>query len=199
MRMEEIFDDPDVFNPARWETAHAPYSFIGFGGGMHACMGEAFAFLQLRTILAVLLSSFDLELMTPFPACDYAAMVVCPKGTNLVRATRRQGSGVPPPRPLNSSSLILGAKAAALASSGATYSWDEIKKHNTDDDCWLVYKGRVYDVTEYLPMHQGGEENFLKWAGQDLTSLGENLGPQHGEGVLLVLEKFYIGDVESAP
>jgi hypothetical protein len=29
----------------------ARYSFVGFGGGTHSCMGESFAYMQIKTIL----------------------------------------------------------------------------------------------------------------------------------------------------
>lgn len=37
---------------------------------------------------------------------------------------------------------------------------EEVAKHNTKDDCWTVYKGIVYDVTDYAPAHPGGMKIF---------------------------------------
>jgi hypothetical protein len=31
-----------------------------------------------------------------------------------------------------------------------------VEQHNTTDDCWIVIKGHVYDVTDFAPMHPGG-------------------------------------------
>ena len=45
-RDESMFPDPDRFDPARSNTAHA-----GFGYGMHMCMGSWLARLEVRTIL----------------------------------------------------------------------------------------------------------------------------------------------------
>ena len=28
---------------------------------------------------------------------------------------------------------------------------EEIAKHNTKDDCWVIVHGRAYDVTEFMP------------------------------------------------
>ena len=36
------------------------------------------------------------------------------------------------------------------------YSYEQVGAHNSEQDCWTVYEGRVYDVTEYLKRHPGG-------------------------------------------
>ena len=39
--------EPDRFAPPREEDKRKPFSFIGFGGGRHACIGQNFAYLQV--------------------------------------------------------------------------------------------------------------------------------------------------------
>ncbi len=48
-------------------------------------------------------------------------------------------------------------------------SADEVAKHNTRDDCWVIISGQVYDVTDFLEMHPGGVGVILQQAGQDAT------------------------------
>ncbi len=48
-------------------------------------------------------------------------------------------------------------------------SYEEVQRHNTADDCWLVINGQVYDVTAFLNLHPGGKQVILKMAGQDAT------------------------------
>jgi cytochrome b involved in lipid metabolism len=55
-------------------------------------------------------------------------------------------------------------------SSLQVYEPEEVMKHNTRDDCWLVYRRRVYDVTSFLPTHPGGFGALLICAGKDATS-----------------------------
>jgi cytochrome b involved in lipid metabolism len=50
----------------------------------------------------------------------------------------------------------------------------EIKKHNQVDDCWTIFRGKVYDITRYLDYHPGGEEILMLGAGKDCTSLYGN-------------------------
>ncbi len=42
---------------------------------------------------------------------------------------------------------------------------DELKKHNDKNDCWVVYQGKVYDVTKWLPLHPGGVEAIARFCG----------------------------------
>ncbi|CEQ41634.1 SPOSA6832_03376, partial [Sporobolomyces salmonicolor] len=49
------------------------------------------------------------------------------------------------------------------------YSLEEVKKHNSKDDCWVVVNGRVLDVTKFLPDHPGGAKAILLYAGKDAT------------------------------
>ncbi|EGC34173.1 hypothetical protein DICPUDRAFT_35486 [Dictyostelium purpureum] len=49
----------------------------------------------------------------------------------------------------------------------------ELKKHNTEKDAWTVYKGRVYDITQYFDFHPGGREELLRAAGNDSTQIFE--------------------------
>ncbi len=53
---------------------------------------------------------------------------------------------------------------------------DEVAKHNSDKDCWVVIYGRVYDVTEFKEEHPGGKNVILRWAGKDAT---ESYAPIH--------------------
>ncbi|GAA5863200.1 hypothetical protein JCM8547_002863 [Rhodosporidiobolus lusitaniae] len=46
---------------------------------------------------------------------------------------------------------------------------DEVKKHNSKDDCWVVVNGQVLDVTKFLPDHPGGAKAIVLYAGRDAT------------------------------
>lgn len=51
----------------------------------------------------------------------------------------------------------------------AEYTWAEIRKHNRIDDCWLVVRGSVYNVTEAIPKHPAGAKAILRHGGTDAT------------------------------
>ncbi|KAF4470315.1 glycolate oxidase [Fusarium albosuccineum] len=46
---------------------------------------------------------------------------------------------------------------------------EEVAKHNTRESCWIVLHGSVWDVTDFLDEHPGGEALILKCAGADAT------------------------------
>lgn len=81
--------DPDRFAPGREEDKALPFSYSSFGGGRHGCMGETFAYMQVKTIWSILLRNFEFELLSPFPETDWDSLVVGPKGGVRVRYRRR--------------------------------------------------------------------------------------------------------------
>lgn len=67
-RSGEIYSNPDVFDPDRFspernEYKNAEFSLVGFGGGARVCLGLAFAQLEMKIFLALLLRSYDWELL----------------------------------------------------------------------------------------------------------------------------------------
>ncbi|KAJ4968136.1 hypothetical protein NE237_014837 [Protea cynaroides] len=95
-RLPHIYKDPNRYDPDRFavgreeDKAVGPFSYISFGGGRHGCLGEPFAYLQIKAIWSHLLRNFELELVSPFPEIDWNAMVVGVKGKVMVRYKRRQ-------------------------------------------------------------------------------------------------------------
>ena len=70
------------------------------------------------------------------------------------------------------------------------YSWDEVKKHVTPDDAWIVHQNKVYDVSGWYD-HPGGGVIFTH-AGDDMTDI---FAAFHASGSHLMMRKFYIGDL----
>ncbi|KAJ9710027.1 hypothetical protein PVL29_001481 [Vitis rotundifolia] len=94
-RLPHIYKDPDRYDPDRFAVGReedkvaGAFSYISFGGGRHGCLGEPFAYLQIKAIWSHLLRNFEFELISPFPEIDWNAMVVGVKGKVMVRYKRR--------------------------------------------------------------------------------------------------------------
>lgn len=75
--------------------------------------------------------------------------------------------------------------AAAKQDSGVPdkqFTREEIEKHDSRDDCWLVINGNVYDATSVLKWHPGGSAALLGNAGKlnlDVTSSFENVHDEY--------------------
>merc|ERR1712014_71931 len=70
-------------------------------------------------------------------------------------------------------------------------SMDEVARHNTPDDCWVILHGNVYNLTEFAKRHLGGMELITRLAGKDGT---EAFSRVHGESILSGLDtRFKLG------
>ena len=52
---------------------------------------------------------------------------------------------------------------------GGAVALDELRSHNSVNDCWVSYFGECYDVTEYAPTHPGGSSIVTANCGHDDT------------------------------
>lgn len=63
------------------------------------------------------------------------------------------------------------APVAAPAKKGALpeYTMEDVKKHNTEGDCWVVVNGQVLNATPFLGDHPGGKKAILLYAGREAS------------------------------
>jgi hypothetical protein len=82
---------------------------------------------------------------------------------------------------------------------GASYDLQEVSEHDSEEDCWMIIDGKVYDITGFIANGKHGTE-ILKGCGKDATELYQTRpmgsGTPHSDSANAMLEEYYIGDLE---
>uniref|UniRef100_A0A2S2NIQ7 Cytochrome b5 n=1 Tax=Schizaphis graminum TaxID=13262 RepID=A0A2S2NIQ7_SCHGA len=73
------------------------------------------------------------------------------------------------------------------------YSLAEVAANANATNPWIVINDCIYDVTEFLNDHPGGEEVLLEQAGKDATEEFEDVG--HSSDAREVMQKYKIGEL----
>lgn len=78
----------------------------------------------------------------------------------------KDGSGAKASKPNNPKEFTVPEKE---------FTMEEVAKHNTEDDLWVVVKGVVMDLTGWLDEHPGGPQAIKNFMGRDATEEFEML------------------------
>jgi cytochrome b involved in lipid metabolism len=89
------------------------------------------------------------------------------------------------------------APAQKPVSTNLPLTLDEVKKHNSADDCWSIIDGNVYDLTNWVESHPGGKERITAICGKDGTSsfLGKHSNSNSAKSQLT---RFELGKLAAA-
>ncbi|KAM6958913.1 lanosterol 14-alpha demethylase [Aplochiton taeniatus] len=93
-RLLDTWADRMEFNPDRYlddnPAAGEKFAYVPFGAGRHRCIGENFAYVQIKTIWSTLLRLFEFDLVEDyFPTVNYTTMIHTPHKP-IIRYKRRQ-------------------------------------------------------------------------------------------------------------
>ncbi|XP_014661368.1 PREDICTED: lanosterol 14-alpha demethylase-like [Priapulus caudatus] len=81
--------DPDRFLGVSATTISEKFAYLPFGAGRHRCIGEFFAYVQIKVIWSVLVRTFEFELADGyFPPVNYQTMIHTPTDP-VIRYRRR--------------------------------------------------------------------------------------------------------------
>merc|ERR1719284_1226541 len=69
------------------------------------------------------------------------------------------------------------AKKEKSSGGGGGYTLEEVQKHVTKSDCWVVLHNRVLNVTSFLSQHPGGDLAILAFAGKDASAEFDMIHP----------------------
>jgi cytochrome P450 len=95
-RDEKVWVDAERFNPDRFERRDPhnnppPFSYLPFGGGPRNCIGAAFAQVEAKLILARIIQTFNLELISPRVGSRMGATLEPHPGV-FIRVSRRRAT-----------------------------------------------------------------------------------------------------------
>ncbi|CDF33627.1 polyunsaturated fatty acid desaturase [Chondrus crispus] len=83
---------------------------------------------------------------------------------------------------------------ASFENPSATFTWQELARHNAEESAWVAVDGLVYDITEFVDRHPGGKEILLFALGRDATNLFNSYHP-FTDVPRVVLKKYRIGSL----
>lgn len=79
------------------------------------------------------------------------------------------------------------------------FTLKEIEAHNSLKSLWVIFNGRVYDITEFVKDHPGGDDLLLQYAGQDITEVMYDKDyHEHSEASYEILQDYMIGKIEES-
>ncbi|KAE8819093.1 putative Obtusifoliol 14-alpha demethylase [Hordeum vulgare] len=94
-RLPHIFKDPRVYDPSRFgpgreeDKVGGKFSFTTFSAGRHVCLGEDYAYMQIKAIWSHVLRNFELKIVSPFPEEEWEKVSPGPRGKVMVTYKRR--------------------------------------------------------------------------------------------------------------
>lgn len=87
------FDNPERFDPERFNAQNEPniprYAYLPFGGGARICIGNSFALMEAKIILASIVQRFELTRTQTQPVQHEALVTLRPKGGMPMRLKAR--------------------------------------------------------------------------------------------------------------
>ena len=94
------FDHPDDFQPERWEDDLArrlpKFAYFPFGGGARVCIGNRFAMMEAKLVLAVALQRFRFEAVPETKLTLFPSVTLRPRQGVRLRLAARSVAGRPP-------------------------------------------------------------------------------------------------------
>ncbi|KAI0938568.1 hypothetical protein AcV5_000217 [Taiwanofungus camphoratus] len=74
------------------------------------------------------------------------------------------------------------------------FTLEDVGARSSSSSCWVTRDGKVYDVTNFLPDHPGGDDLILKYAGRDVGEImKDSLEHDHSDSAYDMLEECLIG------
>ncbi|KAF9142927.1 hypothetical protein BGX30_001834 [Mortierella sp. GBA39] len=76
-----------------------------------------------------------------------------------------------------------------------TFTTADLAAHTSKNSLYLAVGGKVYDCTDFIDEHPGGEEVLIDEAGKDATESFEDVG--HSDEAREIMYKMYVGEFQT--
>jgi len=180
-------------------TTYIPYHPGGQAAILPFCGQDAtsaFVNLPHSQNAASLLASYYVGDLVPSAAPPAAAPPAAPPpAPPAAPPATPPATSPPPPPPPPAAPPANTTPPAAPPISGFTAS--QVSTHTAASDCWILFSGKVYDITSYIPYHPGGQAAILPYCGGDATAAFTSL--PHSQNAANLLASYYVGDLVTAP
>ncbi|KAJ1559928.1 fatty acid alpha-hydroxylase, partial [Nowakowskiella sp. JEL0078] len=75
----------------------------------------------------------------------------------------------------------------------------ELAQNSTARSLWVVVNGKVYDVTNFMFDHPGGEEIIMQYGGKDVSDImRDHKEHEHSDSAFEMLQEFQIGTLSAS-
>jgi len=89
-----------------------------------------------------------------------------------------------------SGNSVVNSNSTLTKNNTETLTVENIAKHSTPNDCYLIINNNVYNVSTYINFHPGGKRQITKRCGQEVTSIFASI---HSNFAWDLLGKYKIG------
>ncbi|KAI5136911.1 Fatty Acid 2-Hydroxylase [Manis pentadactyla] len=97
------------------------------------------------------------------------------------------------------SSRELRSPAMAPSPPPASFSPVEVQRRLAAGACWVRCGARLYDLTDFVRHHPGGEQLLRARAGQDVSADLDGPPHRHSANARRWLEQYYVGELQGDP
>lgn len=86
---------------------------------------------------------------------------------------------------------------SAHAGEAKRHSAEEVAKHSSPKDCWVVIKDKVYDLSAYIPKHPAPDELITRYCGKnaDVGWDTKDRKSSHSRSAARLLARYEIGEL----
>lgn len=193
----KAWNKPNEFIPERWlnheiDADRDPEQrlYCPFAIGKRACLGRQFAYIEMLTVIGCLLQRYRILPSTSVPEVKIheGGTLVVDHSLELVLEPYVPGQ------------VPAQMQKATEPENEPEYSLQEIARHHTLDDLWMIIDGGVYDCTKFANGekngHPGGFEVLVAYGGTDATSEFDFIS--HSKFARKMMKRYRIGRVKDS-